>query len=401
MKNIVVFGITGDLVRSKLIPSIQNLYRKGFFSDGLNLIGFGRKKLTEDEQRSIFSDKWEYIESELDDIAGYEKISNKISKNLDSGDSMVLETLVYISLPPQFQKLVLENLLKVGSLRHCGLVANRNVKILIEKPFGSDLTSAMDNYDFIKKHNIQDCIYLVDHYACKQAIVDFETLGIAGFFDEVWSVDTSRSDEVLNSIQSVKVSILEKKGVEGRGAFYDKVGAIKDVGQNHCLRVLTSVLMVATDVSGTVPTVSDKYMQNSSSSILETDSTKTRAEILQKIVFDNVKKVQHPRYQQVEGISSESNTETYFEISGKYKGTIDVIIEGGKYQPEDKSEVVIVLKDGRTLVLPINGYKGIVSVQDKGGVPDAYENVIKFAFENRREYFVEFDEVLEQWRLVS
>ncbi len=395
MKNIVIFGITGDLAKKKIVPALSKLATV-FGADAENriskYIGFGRKDMSvSDFQAYIgglienstdtvvggsdttasadasgaFSDgsyndfikKWVYVQSEIDDMAGYENLKMEIAGE---------ESLIYISLPPQLTETVLARLSQSGILSKTD---SRN-KLLIEKPFGSDLETAEKLRAIIESDLNTENVYLVDHYACKQAIVDFETQGFDGFFG------LSGEKESLDDIKCIKVSILEKKGVDGRGAFYDSVGAIKDVGQNHCLRVLTSILSVASE-------------------------SESRSNILHAISFDNVKKIQDPAYKSVEGVSNESKTETYFEISGKFDGVVDVIIEGGKYQPEDKSEVSIVLKDGRNLLLPINNYKSSAMTRDGDRVPDAYENVIKFALEGRREYFVDFDEVLEQWRIVS
>lgn len=391
MKNIVIFGITGDLAKKKIVPALSKLATRSVAGSEnyiTKYIGFGRKDMSvsdfqahigdltrsssevvangtmlgsqvdpASERIEYFTRKWTYVQSEIDDIEGYKRLKTEL------GD---IDSLIYVSLPPQLTENVLAGLSQSGVL---GKADSRN-KLLIEKPFGCDLESAKKMRAILEADFNTENIYLVDHYACKQAIVDLERLGFDGFF--------GLSDEKvsLNDIESIQVSILEKKGVDGRGAFYDSVGAIKDVGQNHCLRVLTSVLS-ALGESG------------------------TRSDILHSISFDNVKKVQDSRYKLVEGVDGESNTETYFEISGKYKGDVGVIIEGGKYQLEDKNEVAVVMKDGRILVIPINSYKGSDATRNDTDVPDAYENVIKFALEGRREYFVEFDEVLEQWRLVS
>lgn len=248
--SIVIFGATGDLALRKLIPGLFKLYRNSLFPDQFRIIGLSRRGFTTPDfryflftvmsQRSDVDRKgWEnfvehieFMEGKFEDDQTYNKLSSLLStfdKNINSEANKML----YLATPPNFYETILE---RIHANKLSESKSNEKwVKILIEKPFGKDLDNAKKIDNLLNQYFKEDQIYRVDHYLGKDTVQNIVAFRFAnGIFDPVWN---------NNFLDHVQVTLAESNGIGGRGAFYDGVGALRDVTQNHLMQLLSVVTM--------------------------------------------------------------------------------------------------------------------------------------------------------------
>src|SRR4029079_12813287 len=231
---LVLFGATGDLAKRKLFPALYRLERSGMLT--VPVIGVARSDWTDDDFRSHAKESiMEHIEDfdpavmdslckRMDLVQGdysAETTWNDLTKILDKLASEV--AVYYMAIPPNMFPTVAQKLASVD-LHHRG-------RIVVEKPFGRDLESAIELNKTLHSVFAEDHIFRIDHYLGKEAVEDLLVFRFGNtLLEPVWN---------RNYVRSVQVTMSETIGVEGRGSFYDSVGAIRDVLQNHLLQVIS------------------------------------------------------------------------------------------------------------------------------------------------------------------
>jgi glucose-6-phosphate 1-dehydrogenase len=241
---LVVFGASGDLTKRKLIPALANLFKRGLLSEDFFFLGCGRKKLTDDNFRKIAADavkdilpapekflnSFYYTSGEYADRQFYGDVKQRLS-GLDKKLDKNLGRVFYLSLPPLLYPVVVENL----GFAELNKGDNDFVRLVVEKPFGRDLAGAMELNDCISKWFTEEQIYRIDHYLGKETVQNILMFRFANsIFEPIWS---------RNYIDHVQITIAESLGVETRGSYYDKSGALRDIFQNHMLSMLSLVAM--------------------------------------------------------------------------------------------------------------------------------------------------------------
>jgi len=234
---IVLFGAAGDLAKKKLYHSIHSLYAKGI---NLFLIGSGRREFSQAEFHKIVSDashstdseflnRFAYLAGNSADFSYYEKLKAEIDTiEAKNGKCNVL---FYLSIPPELFSEVAVNLEKSG-LNNSATGFRR---LIIEKPFGYDLETARQLNSDINGAFGEDQIYRIDHYLGKELVQNIIAFRFSNpVFQGLWN---------KNHIDNVQITISETAGVDERGNYYDKSGAIRDMVQNHILQVLSLVAM--------------------------------------------------------------------------------------------------------------------------------------------------------------
>ncbi|MGA2916133.1 MAG: glucose-6-phosphate dehydrogenase [Sedimentisphaerales bacterium] len=242
---LVVFGASGDLTKRKLIPAIANLLKKGLLQEDFFFLGCGRKKLTDDDFRKIaaeavkgilpapekFLNNFYYTSGDYADRQFYSDIKQRLS-DLDKKTGKNFGRIFYLSLPPQLYPDVVEN------LGLAGLNKSPNdafARLVVEKPFGRDLHSAVSLNNGISKWFSEEQIYRMDHYLGKETVQNILLFRFANsIFEPVWN---------RNYIDHIQITIAESIGIEGRGGYYDNSGALRDIFVNHILSMLSLVAM--------------------------------------------------------------------------------------------------------------------------------------------------------------
>ncbi len=428
---IVIFGITGDLARRKLLPALYHLAEDGLLPEDFQVVGVTRSGTTVDvllddirgclesgqepcneDVLKAFGASMQILTMDISDVEEYVKLKQALAKH-ETRIGVCTNRLFYLAVPSQTFGSISHLLGKAGLTEGCEHKVGES-RLLIEKPFGYDLSSAKELIASLSHEFSEQQIYRVDHYLAKETAQNILTFRFSNpLFRAVWDSD---------AIQSVMVTAAESIGIEGRVAFYEQTGALRDVIQSHLLQLLALVAMERPE------------------SMSSTDIHAAKLKLLQSIKPIAPDKVAAQAVRgQYEGYLEEvhnhsSTTETFaalsIEIDSARWRHVPVLLRTGKAMAEKVTEITLVFKDDpgmdhqNTLTLRIQPNEGIsleLQVKKPGfddeieraqmdfcyeqagvGVhPDAYERVLVDALRGDKTLFATSEEVLASWRVVE
>jgi glucose-6-phosphate 1-dehydrogenase len=250
--SVVIFGASGDLTRRLLFPALYNLAQDGLLPEEFAVIGFARHPLTDDRLRSQFRDcvrdaahdspasgatlEWlasrlYYVQSDFTDPDGYRRLAEKLDQ-AGGAHGTSGNCLFYLATAPDFFLEVAERLAGAGLLAQTG---GRWRRIVVEKPFGRDLDSARELNRGLTRVAGEEQIYRIDHYLGKETVQNILVLRFAnGIFEPIWN---------RRYIEHVQITVAETVGVELRGGYYDRTGALRDMVPSHLLQLLALTAM--------------------------------------------------------------------------------------------------------------------------------------------------------------
>ena len=250
---VVIFGASGDLTARKLIPAVYNLSVDGLLPADFFLVGYGRKVIADEEFRTLakeavkeFSRRelseaaWariaactSYVAGGYDEPAAYTRLAQRIAE-LEKNLGREVQTLFYISTPPSVFAPILQNLGAAG-LAGKYLGQAHHAKVIIEKPFGHDLASAVELNNTIRSVFAEHQVYRIDHYLGKETVQDLLVQRFANaIFEPLWN---------RNFIASVQITVAEEVGVGTRGGYYEQSGCLRDMIQNHAMQLVALTAM--------------------------------------------------------------------------------------------------------------------------------------------------------------
>ena len=385
----VIFGITGDLSRSKLIPAIFNLYKRRQLPNKFKVVGYSRRDIAPADFRNYvkeiigkddrkFLDHFTYVQGQFDPAADYRKLSAALSAVDDLEFGECSHKLFYLAVPPIHYGLIAKRLSASGLTIPCGGRTGWT-RVLIEKPFGRDITTARKLNLELAKLFKEEQIFRIDHYlgkAASQKILDFRFAG--GSREKNWN---------NKYIERLEIDLLEKEGVKHRGAFYDEIGALRDVGQNHILQMLALTTM--------------RRPRSLSSGAIRAE----RAKILESLrpfkpgeLKEVVRRGQYEGYRKEEGVDHGSQTETFFDMTVElmnknWKG-VPIKLRSGKGLPENRVEARVYFK---RILKPV---KFDYRHQGKNRM-DAYEKVLLDCVRGDQTIFTSTREVEAAWEFIT
>ncbi len=252
--SIVIFGATGDLAGRKLAPALYNIMLDGGLSDPTLIIGVSRgdqtaqkfaadlrPRVEEFSRQKVEPGKWDKFASMLDFVGGEFNDDNtylKLKEKLEAAKAKGTRgnRVFYLSTPPSVFALILEKLHQ-HKLIECAVQRPGQVgcRVIVEKPFGRDLASARALNEMIGSYLDESQIYRIDHYLGKETVQNILVLRFGNsIFEPLWN---------RNHVEYVEITAAEDIGIEGRGAFYEQTGVVRDIIQNHLLQVLALVTM--------------------------------------------------------------------------------------------------------------------------------------------------------------
>jgi len=349
-----IFGATGDLSRRKLLPALLDLYQKGFLPESLKIVSIGRRSFSDEEYRifvkesiqkkgHIHSDKeldnfLSHIVYHLGDFTAsesYKKLSEKLIA-IEDEFGQCSNKLFYLAVPPSHYGTIFRQLADSGLTVPCNSEEGWT-RILVEKPFGKDIKTAKELDKTLKLLFKEDQIFRIDHYLGKDTLQDILTFRFSNLiFEPVWN---------NKYVEKVEIVLHENIDIQGRGSFYDGMGALRDVGQNHILQMLALVVMEDPG-SFSADAIRTK----------RADALKSIKPLSKKNILEHVVRGQYSGYLQENGVSSNSKTETYFKIKAfvnnkKWKG-VPFYLESGKALDKKKIEINIYFKESESRFCP-------------------------------------------------
>ncbi len=251
--SIVIFGASGDLTARKLVPALYQLHREGQLPSPCRVIGFARRPKSDDAWRgelradldrfsrtqpvedgvwNTFAANVSYCQGDLTDPAAYARLKAQI--NAAPAPALQTNRLFYLAVSPSHFAPVAEQLAASGLLERGG-TDHAWQRLVVEKPFGQDLASAQQLNAELMRHAQERQIFRIDHYLGKETVQNILLVRFANaIFEPLWS---------RQHIDHVQITVSEKLGVGTRGGFYEEVGALRDIVQNHLLQVLALVGM--------------------------------------------------------------------------------------------------------------------------------------------------------------
>ena len=349
-----IFGVTGDLAAKKIIPSLWHLFQRDRLPKRLSVIGFSRREFSDkefkdlilkavkkhadsnidDKQINGFFELFTYHAGTFENARAFQSLSDRIAE-IESGWNMCANKLFYLAVPPSSYEQIFKNLALAKLNVPCGGDMGWS-RILIEKPFGTDFPSAQKLESLLSTYFKEEQIYRIDHYLFKEIIQGIENFRFSNnLFENAW-------DNTM--IERIDIRLLESIGVEDRGSFYDSIGTLRDVGQNHILTMLAAITMEYP------ASMNAREIRKNRATILET--LRPWAE---ETVRKETYRSQYLNYKDIQGVAQNSDTETYFALKTellhpRWSG-IPIYMEAGKRMGESRKEIILTLKHPNVCLL--------------------------------------------------
>ncbi len=246
----VIFGATGDLSGRKLLPALYNLARQRSLPAGFAVVGAAKDEMSDNAFRKLASQKVQefsrtqpiedrvltsflamlsYVKVDFSNVEDFKVLDKKLQE-LDAANHIPGNRIFYCATPPTTYETITLQLQAAGLNKGDGFH-----RIVVEKPFGTDLQSARELTAKLQKVFSEDSVFRIDHYLGKETVQNILAFRFANsIFEPVWN---------SNLIDHVQITVAEEIGIENRGAYYDKAGALRDIVQNHGLQLITLTAM--------------------------------------------------------------------------------------------------------------------------------------------------------------
>ena len=432
---IVIFGASGDLTSRKLIPALYQLFRKGRLQSPPRIVGFSRSKFSHEDWRGslaettakyvgdrfeqkVWDDFQQLIYYHAGDIGKpeyFDALRDFLSE-LEGGERC--ERLYYLSTAPRFYKPAIEHLGKSGLADEC----DNCRRVVIEKPFGTDLATAQELNHFVHDVFAEHQVYRIDHYLGKETVQNLLVLRFANtIFEPIWN---------RNYIDHVQITVAEEVVVGSRAGYYDSAGVVRDMIQNHLLQ-----LLMVTAMEAPVRYEADS-IRNEKVKVLHAVRP-LDPEAIQQNTFRG----QYRGYTASEGVEPTSRTATFAAMklaidNWRWQG-VPFYLRSGKGMSCRTTQIVIQFKspphkmfadspsdlgESNRLVIQVQPAEGIemhfqTKVPDegmamrmtdlsfnyqkefRGTMPEAYERLLLDALEGDASLFARADEVEAAWRI--
>jgi glucose-6-phosphate 1-dehydrogenase len=431
----VIFGATGDLALSKLFPALFSLYKKGAFDQKFYIVGFARREMSDEAFRSFigkqFVDdpKWNdfmqnvyYQQGMFGEEKGYRELIDRLN-GFDKEMGACIMRLFYLATPPDNYSAILDYLDSTKLSEGCGQGSDKWTRVIIEKPFGKDLETARQ-LDIQLGHIFSEKqIFRVDHYLGKETVQNMIAFRFAnGIFEPVWN---------NKYIDHVQITMLETTDLASRGQFFDGIGNLRDVGQNHIMQLVAAVAMEQPI------TFSKEGVRDARANAIKATRLFSPTD-----VAGNVVRGQFVGYKDTNGVMTDSTTETYVAmkvcVDTQRFQDVPFYIRAGKGMAKDIVEIKIVFiqtchilfkeygcpEEGNVLTIRIQPDEGIglrvvakkpgsklslgtvdmeFTYHDEFGShgDDAYEKILIDIFSDDQTLFNRSDELESSWQFIT
>jgi glucose-6-phosphate 1-dehydrogenase len=428
---VVIFGASGDLSRRKLLPAFYHLFREGLLPSGFAVVCYARTPMTDEEFRDaargaieefarcdLVQEEWQefaarlsYVAGDVESLDSIERLRGRLEQ-VDREHGTGGRRFFYCATPPKIYPAIAARLGEAGM--------QREARIVIEKPFGRDLESARDLNARLHQAFTESQIFRIDHYLGKETVQNVLAFRFAnGMFEPIWN---------RRYIHDVQITVAEEIGIEGRVAFYEETGAIRDMVQTHLLQVLTFVAMEPP------VTFDPDRLHDEKVRVLRS---------IKPVDPSRVVRGQYVGYRDLEGVAPDSGTETFaameLEIDNWRWAGVPFFLRTGKNLKRKVTEISLTFRP-----VPYNVFEGtddiplerdalVIRVQPNEGISlhlnikrpglglefdraeldfdyeeayrtpliEAYELLILEAMEGDHTLFTREDEVERAWELLA
>ncbi len=350
---LIIFGITGDLSRKKLMPAVYDLMNRGLLPPGFALVGLARRESGEQDftttmQEAVrehcrtpfrenvwaqLADGCRFVSGDFSDDDAFDQLADTVAE-VDQTRGTGGNHAFYLSIPPKFFPVVCKQLARSGLSDRA---EGQWRRVVIEKPFGRDLTSARDLNSVVEEVFAADDVFRIDHYLGKETVQNILAVRFANqLYEPIWN---------SNYVDHVQITMAEDIGIGGRAGYYDGIGAARDVIQNHLLQLMALIAMeepVSFDASS-LRAEKEKVL---SAVRLPADLATATARGQYAAGWQGARKVDG--YLQEEGISADSTTETYaavqLDIDTRRWAGVPFYLRTGKRLGRRVTEIAVVFK---------------------------------------------------------
>jgi glucose-6-phosphate 1-dehydrogenase len=351
--SMVIFGVTGDLSRKKLMPAIYDLANRGLLPAGFSLIGFARRDWADEDFGQLVHDAvaehartpfresvWHrlaegirFVQGSFDDDDAFDRLAQTV-RDLDAERGTGGNTAFYLSIPPSAFPVVTKQLARSGLAQSDDQSWRR---VVIEKPFGHDLASAKELNSIVNDVFPEESVFRIDHYLGKETVQNILALRFANqLFEPIWNA---------NYVDHVQITMAEDIGLGGRAGYYDGIGAARDVIQNHLLQLLAFTTMEEPLSFEPRALRTEKIkVLSATKPLLPLDETTARGQYAGG--WQGGKKV--PGLLQEAGFAKDSTTETYaavtLEVQNRRWAGVPFYLRTGKRLGRRVTEIAVMFK---------------------------------------------------------
>ncbi len=361
---LVIFGASGDLTARKILPALANLAERGRLGDEFTVIGVARTNWSDEEFRQVarrdtpgsgetwqrLVERFRYVSGDYQASETFDRLKEVLAE-ADEQYGTAGNRLYYLATVPSMFGPVAEALAKEGV--NVPGPGGHIARLVIEKPFGRDLTSARELDATLHRAFDEDQIFRIDHYMGKETVQNLLALRFANaIFEPIWN---------RRYVEQVQITVAESLGVEHRGGFYETAGALRDIVQNHVMQVLSLTLMEP--VTGMdAQHIRDEKVKLLRAVYLPTPDEAVDRSVRGQYTAGVVGGVPVPGYREEEGVAPDSTTETYVALrlrveNWRWAG-VPIYVRTGKRLPARVTEVVLQFHS-----VPFLAFEGMLSRQ--------------------------------------
>ncbi|MEI7838437.1 MAG: glucose-6-phosphate dehydrogenase [bacterium] len=422
---LVIFGITGDLAKKKLLPAIYHLIKDNLLPEGTTILGLTRQNLTDkdilsnvevcvNEEDGIcdpiaikkLRDIMQVVQIDISKLGEFKKLKSALEL-VDKKANQKLNRLYYMSVPPNVTANIVSELGRHG-------LNKENSRLLIEKPFGFDYQSAKNLIKVISKFFTEDQIFRIDHYLAKETVQNILVFRRNNIFEKIWNSD---------NISSITITANEELDIEGRKVFYEETGALRDLIQSHLLMLLGITILDLPE------SMTSQNLHKAKLKALESISPITNSEIKFRTV-----RGQYVGYRS-EVDNPKSNIDTFaaikLSVATKRWHKVEFILKTGKALSEKLTTIEVQFKPNKidlphnSLIFRIQPHEDIklkMYIKEPGfnvktkitnlnlnyreedidvTHPDAYERVLVDSVKGDHSLFSTSSEILASWKIVN